>query len=156
MDESMMTNDDDDDDSVKTPLPHTTIGAQTATDSFPCLNTRFPPERLIQTMALLNHEQRTCVKAIGCKHHNQPSYRTKRTKATKPKKNINNSTPTGTKTQQNIPTKPSKRCVHRLQNTKKAQAKQQPKTAKREHAKHQGKPREGQNSNRKPKAEKRS
>ncbi|KAL4563309.1 hypothetical protein LXL04_027349 [Taraxacum kok-saghyz] len=32
---------------------------------------------------------------------------TKRTKATKPKKNINNSAPTGTKTQQQRPTKPS-------------------------------------------------
>ncbi|KAL4591209.1 hypothetical protein LXL04_004163 [Taraxacum kok-saghyz] len=41
------------------------------------------------------------------KHHNQPSYRTKRTKATKPKKNINNSAPMGTKTQQQRPTKPS-------------------------------------------------
>ncbi|KAL4577875.1 hypothetical protein LXL04_013990 [Taraxacum kok-saghyz] len=57
--------DDDDDDFVNPPPRHISIPVQIQTERFPCLNTRFPPERLIQTMELLKEEQRKCVVAMG-------------------------------------------------------------------------------------------
>ena len=59
------SNDDDDDDFVNPPPPHISNVVQKQPEPFPCLNTRFPPERLIQTMALLKDKQKDCVVAMG-------------------------------------------------------------------------------------------
>ncbi|KAL4556703.1 hypothetical protein LXL04_034860 [Taraxacum kok-saghyz] len=59
------SNDDDADDFVNPPPPHISKVVQKQTEPFPCLNTRFPPERLIQTMALLKDKQKDCVVAVG-------------------------------------------------------------------------------------------
>ncbi|KAL4569140.1 hypothetical protein LXL04_024771 [Taraxacum kok-saghyz] len=59
------SNDDDDDDFVNPPPPHVPDVVQKQPEPFPCLNTRFPPERLIQTMALLKDQQKNCVVAMG-------------------------------------------------------------------------------------------
>ncbi|KAL4582846.1 hypothetical protein LXL04_007407 [Taraxacum kok-saghyz] len=54
-----------DDDFVRTPPRHCTKVVQVSIESFPCLNTRFAPERLIQTLELLNDQQKSCVESIG-------------------------------------------------------------------------------------------
>ncbi|KAL4579767.1 hypothetical protein LXL04_015932 [Taraxacum kok-saghyz] len=59
------SNDDDDDDFVNPPPRHIPIPVQIQAERFPCLNTKFPPEQLIQTMELLKEEQRKCVVAMG-------------------------------------------------------------------------------------------
>ncbi|KAL4590958.1 hypothetical protein LXL04_003905 [Taraxacum kok-saghyz] len=59
------SNDDDDDNFVNPPPPHVSDVVQKQAEPFPCLNTRFPPERLIQTMALLKDQQKHCVVAMG-------------------------------------------------------------------------------------------
>ncbi|KAL4580259.1 hypothetical protein LXL04_016445 [Taraxacum kok-saghyz] len=56
---------DDDDDFVRTPPPQSTIAVQVSYASFPCVNTRFPTDRLIHTLQLSNDQQKTCVEAIG-------------------------------------------------------------------------------------------
>ena len=55
----------DDDDFVRTPPPHISTVVQIQAEPFPCLNTRFPPERLIQIVELLTAEQRNIVASIG-------------------------------------------------------------------------------------------
>ncbi|KAL4556057.1 hypothetical protein LXL04_038697 [Taraxacum kok-saghyz] len=55
----------DDDDFVRTPPPYFTKTVQVSSEPFPCLNTRFPSERLLQITENLNDQQKACLEAIG-------------------------------------------------------------------------------------------